>query len=39
MPTINGTQYSGTFSTRTKMMHKPTKATMAPAVISPLPDL
>jgi hypothetical protein len=39
MPTIKGTQYSGTLSTQTKMMHTPMKATMAPAVINPLPDL
>jgi len=38
-PTIRGIQYSGTRTTLTNTMHRPTKVTIAPAVISPLPDL
>ena len=37
MPTINGTQYSGSLSTRTQMVQL--NATIDPAIMRPLPDL
>src|SRR5256712_13890104 len=38
-PTMRGTQYSGTRSILTSTMHKPTRMTIPPAIISPRPDL
>src|SRR5262249_2972457 len=34
---INGTEYSGAFSIRTRMMHRPMNVTTAPAVMKPCP--